>query len=392
MSITRTGYTSPVRSLNISSPEKPEIRAKNQAHDLRAILQDRMAELGALESEWNIKEGNLNTQCEALVSQIRDLDHDHQNTKQDEHNRHVQNLRDLQSQHMENVKFLQDQLNARLSGSDDEELDLSEYDNEIQALKAEISRWEEQPPPTGAEEVVDEDAEERIRQLEERYEEMLQMHEEALQQREDDSKDTTAKIEQLIVRGQEEEASLNQEIQELADRLTQLDAEHAQRIDDYQREMADERTQVANSLRSANSKIAQIQKKVTKKQRDYAQQAQELHDQADALRNELESYTTRQKQQLKEAASAAKAYAEIRRKFVSMHKELEMLNSEKVREIVEHETLMKGLSKMDNFVLSQMSASATTSSFGHSGSRGSAARTTQSRGSSLFSSSRGSKF
>ncbi|OHT02066.1 hypothetical protein TRFO_07235 [Tritrichomonas foetus] len=385
--MTRTGYTSPVRTLNISTPETPETHAMNQAQGLRTILQEKMVEFNKIKSNSTIADSEYTTKIEAYVAQLRDLDHNFQATKTEEATRHALELKKLQEDHKEKVLFLENQLNEGLSGSDTED-DLPEYDNEIAALKAEIAKWDDQPTPTGVDDLIGDDAEERIRELEERYEEMLQLHEEALQQREDDSKDTTSKIEQMIVRGQEEEASLNQEIQELVDRLTQLDSDQAARIDEYNREMADQRTQITNSLRNVNAKISHIQKNISKKQRTYSHQVQELHDQADTLRSELESYTTRQKQQMKEAAAAAKAYAEVRRKFVSMHKELEMLNSEKVREIVEHETLMKGLNKMDNFVLSQMSASA--ASIG-SGSRTASTRQTTSRGSSLFS-SRGSKF
>ena len=155
-----------------------------------------------------------------------------------------------------------------------------------------------------------------------------------------------------------------------------------------QNEMADERAHCSNSLKNISAKINQIQIKIAKKQRECSKRAQELHTVADDLRSELDSYTTRQKQQIKEATAAAKAYAEVKRKFVSMHKELEMLNSEKVREIVEHETLMKGLNKMDNFVLSQMSASG--SSTINAGSRGSSSRGVTRT--SIFSSSHGSKF
>ena len=81
-----------------------------------------------------------------------------------------------------------------------------------------------------------------------------------------------------------------------------------------------------------------------------------LNGDLDTLRIQLESLTTRQRQQMKEATNAARSYSEERRKFVAFHRELEMLNSELVRESVEHETLLKELNKMDTQLLSQMSA------------------------------------
>lgn len=381
--------SSPGRTLNLST-DKPETRAKYQAQDLREVLKERMAELAALNSEWSITESSMNAQCEALTSQLRDLDLQFQNIKSNEQVKHIQQLKELQQQHKDNVLFLQNQINERLEGeAEPENLDeIQEYDNEIAALKAEIARWEDQPLPTGDDDLIDEEADERIRKLEEQYEEMVQIHDEAIQQREDDSKDSMSKIEQIILKGQDEEEKLNQDIQELIDKLNNLDANHVNQIEEMQNEMADERAHCSNSLKNISAKINQIQTKIAKKQRECSKRAQELHTVADDLRSELDSYTTRQKQQIKEATAAAKAYAEVKRKFVSMHKELEMLNSEKVREIVEHETLMKGLNKMDNFVLSQMSASG--SSTINAGSRGSSSRGVTRT--SIFSSSHGSKF
>ncbi|KAK8900398.1 hypothetical protein M9Y10_002725 [Tritrichomonas musculus] len=381
--------SSPGRTLNLST-DKPETRAKYQAQDLREVLKERMAELAALNSEWSITESSMNAQCEALTSQLRDLDLQFQNIKSNEQVKHIQQLKELQQQHKDNVLFLQNQINERLEGeTEPENLDeIQEYDNEIAALKAEIARWEDQPLPTGDDDLIDEEADERIRKLEEQYEEMVQIHDEAIQQREDDSKDSMSKIEQIILKGQDEEEKLNQDIQELIDKLNNLDANHVNQIEEMQNEMADERAHCSNSLKNISAKINQIQIKIAKKQRECSKRAQELHTVADDLRSELDSYTTRQKQQIKEATAAAKAYAEVKRKFVSMHKELEMLNSEKVREIVEHETLMKGLNKMDNFVLSQMSASG--SSTINAGSRGSSSRGVTRT--SIFSSSHGSKF
>jgi hypothetical protein len=85
---------------------------------------------------------------------------------------------------------------------------------------------------------------------------------------------------------------------------------------------------------------------------------QELQTNADRLRAALEARTARQQQQLKEALAIAKRYAEEKRRFVATHRELEMVNAERVREAVEHATLMKEVNKMDSFVLSQMSAGA----------------------------------
>jgi hypothetical protein len=94
---------------------------------------------------------------------------------------------------------------------------------------------------------------------------------------------------------------------------------------------------------------------VAKRQREYERKMLDLQAAADRQRSALEGRTARQQQQLKEALGLAKKYGDEKRKYVAMHRELEMLNAERVREAVEHATLMKEISKMDAFVLSQMS-------------------------------------
>ena len=128
-----------------------------------------------------------------------------------------------------------------------------------------------------------------------------------------------------------------------------------------------------------NERIREVlykqQGNISKRQREYNRTVHELHDQADQLRSALEVLTARQKQQMKEAVAVAKRFADEKKRFVSMHRELEMLNAELVRETVEHETLMKEVSKMDSYLLSQMSAGASSK-----------------LGTSMFSSIRASRF
>jgi CII-binding regulator of phage lambda lysogenization HflD len=64
--------------------------------------------------------------------------------------------------------------------------------------------------------------------------------------------------------------------------------------------------------------------------------------------------TARENASLADAAATAKKINDEKRKFATLHKELEMLKGELARATVEHETLMKELTKIDNYVLSQM--------------------------------------
>lgn len=363
----RTGYNS-IRSLNLSSTDQPEIRNKNKAYDLRQVLKDKMVEFGTLQSEWTTEETKLRSQIDDYISQLRDLSNQEIAEIQKEQQSFNMELEQLKNQHQINILELQSQLNDGLSESEMTE-NFEELDNEIEALKDAISRLENAPPPSGDAEEVDEEAEERIRTLEERLDEVRQMHEEALRQREEDSKTSTQMIEQLILKNQDEDQDFKSEIERLVGELNRIDQQHAQQIEEIRNEMFDIKKSNAVSLKNTLYRINQIQVNITKKQRIHQKSIQALHDEIDHLRSNLESLTTRQKQQMKEASNAARVYADEKRKFVSFHRELEMLSSELVRESVEHETLMKELNKMDSLILSQMSSAGSSSSTYYKNSR-----------------------
>ena len=353
-SFTRSGFNS-TRSLNISSTDQPEIRNKNKAYDLRQVLKDKMVEYGTLQSQWTTEETKLRSQIDDYVSQLRDLSNQEIAEIQKEKQSHFVELEQLKNQHQLNILELQTQFNDGLSESEMGD-NFEELDNEIETLKDAISRLENAPPPSGDIEEGDEDAEERIRTLEERLDEIRQMHDEALRQREEDSKASTQMIEQLILKNQDDEQDCKAEIERLVGELNNIDKQHAAQIEEIRNELFDIKKSNSVTLRNSILRINQIQTNITKKQRIHHKSIQALHDEIDHLRSNLESLTTRQRQQMKEASNAARVYADEKRKFVSFHRELEMLNSELVRESVEHETLMKELNKMDSLILSQMSA------------------------------------
>ena len=99
--------------------------------------------------------------------------------------------------------------------------------------------------------------------------------------------------------------------------MTRIDQQHANQVEEIQNELMDIRKSNAISLRNSTARISQIQNNITKKQRLHQKSVQALHDEIDLLRSNLESLTTRQKQQMKEAANAARGYADEKRKFVS---------------------------------------------------------------------------
>ena len=352
---------------------KPETKSKLEVQNLRQLLQDRMVEFSTLDSEWHTQEASLANECEDRVSQLRDIELQFKAAENTERTKHLATIRQLKSEHRAAVLDLQAQIDESLSQEHHE--DVEDLDNEIAALKAEISKLDSAPALVDDLELVDDDAEERLRVLEDRLDEKQQLHDEVMRQRDEDSRSATRMIEQLVAKNQEAERAHEDQIQELIETLNRLDKDQADRTSELEGEMADDRKQIMTSMRSAKAKIATIQSNIAKRQREYSRTVHQLHDEADQLRSALEVLTARQKQQMKEAVAVAKRFADEKKRFVSMHRELEMLNAELVRETVEHETLMKEVSKMDSYLLSQMSAGASSK-----------------LGTSMFSSIRASRF
>lgn len=350
----RTGLGSS-RPINVSSPVKPENKAKLEVQNLRQLLQDRMVELSNLESEWNTKKTNCSNQCEERVSELRDIAMEFQAASNSEKTKHLAILAQIRSDHQASILDIQAQIEDSLASERDDGID--DLEQEAAELKEEISRIDSAPLATEDVELADDDAEERIRGLEDGIEEKQQVHEEIMRKRDDDSRSATSMIEQLIARNREAERVHDEQISELIATLEKLDKGQVEHAQELELEINEERKQISGAMRSSNAKVSMLQRNVAKRQGEYNRSIRELHDKADQLRATLEVLTTRQKQQMKEAVATAKKFADEKKRFVSMHRELEMLNAELVRETVEHETLMKELNKMDSFVLSQMNAS-----------------------------------
>jgi chromosome segregation ATPase len=75
-------------------------------------------------------------------------------------------------------------------------------------------------------------------------------------------------------------------------------------------------------------------------------------EEASLLRHQLQAITNRENANLAESTAMARKINDEKRKFSTLHKELEMLKGELARATVEHETLIKELTKIDNYVLS----------------------------------------
>jgi chromosome segregation ATPase len=160
----------------------------------------------------------------------------------------------------------------------------------------------------------------------------------------------------LVAKQEQEEAAHQEALRGRIEQLNAMDREQSERLDDAAKEAAAEKKRAVAAIRAATAKIAQMRANVARRQREYERAIAELQARADQLRAALEARTVRQQEQMREAVACAKRFADEKRRFVGMHRELEMLNAERVREAVEHATLMKEVSKMDGYVLSQMSA------------------------------------
>ncbi|KAH0789357.1 hypothetical protein GPJ56_006720 [Histomonas meleagridis] len=342
----KSDFASTSKQINLNTPTNPEIRGRIQKQELRNILKNKLFELNSLQSEWNAKENEYRSQCEDLISQLRDIDVNFINQKNSERTKHLEELDRISQQHQTEVNDFQTKIEENFLGLNSPS-EIEQYDEEIASLNEELLNLEE---PQSEEQEVDSEydaIESRIKELEEQHQESLQLHEEAIRQRDEDSKTSTQMIEQLLAKTQEEEEYLQKEIQNLIEQLTKLDQEHNNKCDEINRIIQEDKKNISNSRKGIMNKISEKQKILMDKQNEHISVMQKLQNEVEELRSTLESCTTRQKQQIKEIKSVAKKYATEKKKYATMHKELEMVHAELVRESIEHEVLMKDLSKLD---------------------------------------------
>jgi chromosome segregation ATPase len=332
------------------------VKAKHPAQDLRQVLQERLVELQRTKSEWLSRETALHDDCEKLVSQLRDVDTQSSSDRNFAQSQHTAQLAQLKQRHQLAVRELESQIEDALAATEDDSDE--RLDAEIASLKNELTALEDGSQAAEDIETVDPDAEERQQQLEDRLEEVRQRHDDVLRSREEDSRKATEMLSQLVEKQEQEEAAHQEAVRARIEQLNAMDREQSERLESSGREAAAEKKRIVASIKSAAAKIAQMRDTVAKRQRDYERTIGELQGKADQLRAALEARTIRQQEQMKEAVACAKKFGEEKRRFVGMHRELEMLNAERVREAVEHATLMKEVSKMDGYVLSQLSAGA----------------------------------
>jgi hypothetical protein len=341
-------------TLSLSSSVESETRTRLHVQDLRRILDDRMSEYQRLRSEWLSQKDSLRSELEQLSYSYRDLDREAAASQDSDKKKHLIALAELRENHKNEVLDLQMQIDDALT-SDAGKAD-QDFDEEIASLKQGIANFDDQLPPTEAIELVDADADDRLQDLEDQLAVMQQRHDDALQQAEEESQKHTKMLEQLVLKQQLQEEHHEEAIASIIQILTQMDNDHAEKLDVIHQQIADKRSRILEDLKRASTKIQEMQQTVSERQREYSITIRELQEKADRLRASLDVRTARQQQHMRDSLAYARAYAEAKRKFATMHCELEILSAERLRESVEHESLTRELSKMDGYVLSQMSA------------------------------------
>jgi hypothetical protein len=337
-----------------SSPTKPTVRTKNHTQSLRQLLQERMLELQRAKSEWLSQEIVLHDNCKTIESQLRDLETRYSSDRAAIQSKHLSEMTQQKQRNQTAVRDLEKRLEEALNSPEDTFKE--SLDDQITALTEELTRLEDSPEPQEDVELFDSDAEERLQQLQDRLDELEQLHEDVLHKRDEDSRKATGMLAQLIAKHEKEERIHQEELRARTDRLNEMDSEQSAKVVQLEKETEEKKSRITASLKSALTKLQQMQQTVARRQKNYNQSLKELQTKADELRADLEIITARQQEQLKEAVGSAKKYAEEKRKHVALNRELELVQTEKMREEIEHATLKKEVSKMDGYVLSQLSS------------------------------------
>ncbi|OHT04109.1 hypothetical protein TRFO_06410 [Tritrichomonas foetus] len=350
-----TGSYRPSKSFMLNSPVQPAIRSKKQSQDLRKQLRSKMVDLGNIQSDWSVQESNLRNKAEDLITQLRNCQRQFDATKKAEKVKHLQMLDQINRQHQIVVMDLQAQIDDCLDGQEEID-DLADIEQEIENVKIQITGFQKvQMIEDEEEEQEDFEHVEKIEMLEKRLIEMQSIFQKAVQQREEESRTSTQKLEELILRQQDIDDQNHVEFQRLVDNLNNLDREQALQIATIEKQLQENKRHLSNNLKSAINKAADLQQKITKYQHDHKKEMKHVIDEETGYRNLLETLNARHRGHLEESMNAARKCSEEKRRFAAMQHEVEELNGELVRETIEHETLIKEVNRMDNEVLNQMS-------------------------------------
>lgn len=338
--------------VTIISPVDPNISFQMKANDLRKSLQQKIADYGSLQTSWNRKETELSTQCESMISALKDTKRQYAVQKADRRATHLKTIDRMIREHQNEVLQLQRHINNAVNDYNDVDETLA-MDNEIENLRAQVKCMESEPLPQYDFPVRSNEA--RMSNLEDRLSDLQGMLDTAIRERENESREGTRMLQQLTEKHQKIDTENQKELLKYVEELNKLEREHAEKIQKAKSEARDLVKQLAVNVRRANARAAAAQQEVTQMQKDKKRHMKTAMEQAGSLRRQLQTITERQQKQMEESMELARKCQNERKEYVELHKELEMLNAELARETIEHETLMKEMTRMDQMVLNQMS-------------------------------------
>lgn len=347
METTRNGSFSVTPAFDISVPNEEERRARAQTQELRQILQDLLFEYHQLQNDWIAEEKALRDKCEAVITELRDVETKLAQLKHDEQAAHLEKMATLRENHAAEIAKLHAALDGNLNTEGTVEID--DLDYEIEQLQEALKEAETtEMPETNQEEDPPGSFE-----LEEIHEDLVQKLDEAQRQSEDASKDATRMVEEVYQKQRDEEAEHEQQLQALFEELSSIDEEGDQIASEAEKSSAELKTRREETTRQILGKIAEVQRQLEISKKTHQKEMSVLSQQVEELRSKLETTTQRQRQQLQEGTQSIKKFREEKKRVITLHKEIELLNNEFIRENIEHQTLLRELGRLDTEMLSQ---------------------------------------
>ena len=325
----------------------PRVTEHIQAN--RQLLQDRLFELNQLQNEWRALEAQYNQRTEALVSELRDIEIEHDRQVATERKNHTRVIDDLIMGHHGTMVELEKEIDACLSTSQDSEGD--DYDETIKHLKAQIAEIDENAEIEEVPAIGDFDSNDFLGQLESVLTEKQTMFEALLRESNANGHEATELLRELAVKQEKLDRQHDAQVDELVKELNVLDEEYLSRSDALKQEMLDARVQVRTMLARASVKLGDFQRVIASCQEKHKGKMEELLDKGRQLKEELDNYSSRLMQHGKEALRNVELINRERTRHSTRMIELQVLKNELIREKIDMETTMRSLLRKETRVM-----------------------------------------
>lgn len=338
-------------------------QGKIKSQNLRLQLQDRIVDLGNLQTEWSKKQNELRSKSEDLITQLKTVKRKYEIQKDEERAKHLQLVDQLNRQHQMIVLDLQSQINDLIDNDQyDDDDDISGMDLRIENINREIEEYKSYL--SRAEEDISHNEEEELNEkfelLEERLNEMKMLYSKAVKDRDDESKLATQQLETLILKQQEIDQQNQDEIHQLVDEINNLDRRHTDDVIEIKRQTKIAKGQISEQLKDSMREAALFQQEISKYQHDHKRKMNEEIDKQSEKKQELSMLNSRHFGYNSEFMNAAKKCSEEKRRIAAMKREIEELKAELQRESNENRILMKEANKIDDEILNQVPENSTS--------------------------------